>query len=206
MKVVKFHLNHVLQNQHLFNSGPHPPDSLLNTLPNLGIQEPPDASLTHYQFWYRFVLETQHLDRRRVKILDLHPQYAQLLIGASEFARITGRVPEAYKEELLNARLFNPLFIPPSRPPTGYFLRFNYASAEDGVNGHRALKAPIDAIERIVTSQRAINATNQCLNQVLPVRLFFVPFDPTFDPATEYRCFSDPLSSICKGPKLTAVS
>jgi hypothetical protein len=68
------------------------------------------------------------------------------------------------------------------------------------------LKSSADVIERIVTSQRAINAIEEYVRETSPIRLYFLPFDPTFDTRKEYRCFSAPISPICSEAKLTAIS
>lgn len=206
MNIVKLKLEHVLENMHMFNSGPHPPDSLLTTLPSLGVQEPPETSLTRYGFWYPLILGTQHVNRRKLKVVDLTPSYSRLLIGASESGTTTGRVPESYEPDLLESGLFNKLFETLLCSPQGYFLRFDTASAQDSVHAPRALKSPADVIERIVTSQQAINAIRECFNESQPIRHYFVPFDASFDTRNEYRCFSAPVSPVCKTQKVTAVS
>jgi hypothetical protein len=203
MKIVKLNLKHVLDNVDSFNSCSHPPDSLLTTLPSLGVQEPPDVSLTDWGFWCPLILFSQNVGRHSVRVINLIPSYAELLVEASKSAIITRQVPETHKRDLLDSSAFKRLFEDPSK---SYFLRFANASAKDGVRAHRALKTSADVIERIVTSQRAIRAIEECVRETLPVRLYFVPFDRTFDTRKEYRCFSAPISPICNEPKLTAIS
>jgi D123 len=206
MNIVKIKQKHVLQNPHLYNSASHPPNALLTTLPSIGIQVTPERSSIRYSFWHPFILDTQHIDRKNIRIVDLTSTYARLLIGASESGILRGRKPESYKIDLPDRGFFDQLFRTPSRTPQGYFLRFDTTSAKDGVAAHRPLKTPLDVIERLVTSRRALNAIKDCFDESQPIRLYFIPFDPTFDTRNEYRCFSAPTSPICPAPRLTAIS
>ncbi|KAF7502557.1 hypothetical protein GJ744_005496 [Endocarpon pusillum] len=192
MRITQLQLDHVRKNVQMFNSGPHPSDALLTTMPLLGIQAPPDTSLTHYGFWYPCILGSQHRDRRDVKTVGLTPSYARLLIDASTSARITGQVPETHRLDLLEPGLFNQIFQRPACPKDGYFLRFDTASVKDTVNAHRGgVKSPIEVIERLVTSQRAVKAIDQCLVETRPISIYFVPFDRTFDPRNDQRRWTE---------------
>ncbi len=203
MHAHKLKLDHILKNKQVFDSGPHPPDALLTILPSLGVREPPAGDLTHYGFWYPFILGP---NRPGFRVIELTAKYARLLAGVGEGGKLLGKVPDHFKEDLLDPGFFNPLFESPSCSARGYFLRFDKTSAQDVINAHRALKSPLDVIERIVTSQQAIDAINEHLHKSWRVRVYFFPFDATFYTRTDFRCFSAPVSSICKEQKVTAVS
>jgi hypothetical protein len=205
MRIVKLELQNVLNNVHLFNSGPHPPDSLLTTLPALGVRGSAPAWLTDYGFWYPFIMETQQVHRVRVRTVNFSSMYSWVLLEASGATRTTGKVPELYKQELLDPGVFKTLFRQYC-PPRGYFVRLGAASVKDGVHAPRGLMSPMDVVEHLSTSDRALNAIRDCLHASQSVLVYFVPFDPSFDSRLEYRCFSCPISPICHTPKVTAIS
>jgi hypothetical protein len=206
MNIVRVGADHVRANSHLYNSGPHPPDTLLTSIPALGLQRAPSTSTTYFCHWLPLILKSQAIDRRRPRIVDLSPAYARLLIDAGDSGRIVGRIPHTHREDLLELGTFDHLFDAAPVPQYGYFMRLNACSPKDGVNSRRPLLTSADIVERIVTSQRATHALMDSFTNWFPIRLYFLPFDPTMDPMHEYRCFSAPVSAVCKEPKLTAIS
>lgn len=206
MKLLQFEHEYVLRNLHLCNSRCHPPDSLLSSLPSFGIQEPPDSTLTNYRFWHPPILQSQRSDPRRVKIVHLPVEYMLLLVDVSESPGKKVNFSRVYRQGLFD--LFWELLCTPDGLESGprYFLRFDNFSPTDSVNARQPLQWAVDVIRRIYTSQRAINAIKQSLRRLSPIRLYFVPYDPLFDPRTEYRCFSAPVSAICTESKVSAVS
>ncbi|KAK2008702.1 hypothetical protein LZ32DRAFT_539419 [Colletotrichum eremochloae] len=157
--------------------------------------EAPDKKTTSnapydYGRWLHLILASRKLSPGLLQKVTLTHSQARLLYNACnasiQINRVNLMMVEDLNEEIvpaLSALCF---------PPEGLFVRLNACSPKDGVQsipGQVSLHSLSEIILRLVTSSRCRTALEDCLSALIPVELFFLPFDKRMGSQREFRVF-----------------
>ncbi|KAK2052446.1 hypothetical protein LY76DRAFT_670987 [Colletotrichum caudatum] len=131
-----------------------------------------------YGRWLYLILESQNLSPDLLQKVALTHSQARLLYNACKASIQNNRanlvVAEGLDEEIA------PAFSALQFPPEGLFAHLNACSPKDGaqaVPGKVSLRSAAEIILHLVTSGRWRTAPADCLNALIPVGVFFLPFD-----------------------------
>ncbi|WYZ35992.1 hypothetical protein EsH8_X_000639 [Colletotrichum jinshuiense] len=157
--------------------------------------EAPDKERTSnapysYERWLPLILSSRRLKPDDVQKLTLTLSQAHLLYEACNASIQIGRVNLTMAEDLNDE--IAPALSSLRFPPQGLFVRMDACSPKDGahmVPGKMSLQSVDEIILRLVTSGRCRSALEGCLDEMSPVELFFLPFDPRMGAEREYRVF-----------------
>jgi hypothetical protein len=181
-----------------FNTGLHRPEELPIPQDEVEQHRHHDLSLTYFGRHYDLIRTSRGLSDEEVYVALLSPAAIAAILGVSNIAVITGRIPEDDLEDILDIMERQKTF-PSTHNPEGWFARLDLVSLKDATN--QPLKTPRDLAYALAMSTRAHPSLKH--EEQNGAKIYFLPWDSTMTSKREFRVFCPPSTNT---PKITAIS
>ena len=197
VKVVLAHPIQVQEYPDLYNSSHHS----ITELPyeQQAREESPIDKAAHFGNWSRTIAVSARHTHHDIHVLTVPNDVAQDLIDISSIASLCDKLRKEHLHETIHDFLFSQLS--DISPPTpGWFLRLDALAPRDAEGRISPVRTCKDIMHRLSTCRRTTLALTTLLILEQPIFMYLLPYNPSMDPARQFRVFCPP------GGHISAVS